>query len=696
MINIDTACSYLESGLSVLPAVREKKCPVGKWKNWSERLPTRVEVEAWFANRHDAICIVAGSVSGNLECLDFDNKGELFEAWKTRVDREVYARLVVEQSPSGGYHVLYRSQEPVGGNAKLAMGERNGIRMTLIETRGEGGLFLCAPTEGYVLKQGKLEELPILSAVERESLLNAARALDERRGQSDGTSSRNATTGPTDAFLERPGDDFVRRGDIRPYLTANGWQHMGTKPDGNELWRRPGKTSGGHSATFDGHVFYVFSSNAAPFEPEHGYNAFQVYTILEHGGDFTAAARSLIAKGYGTAANPLMDVDLSGLRLVRPGESQMEVMSANTLEPVSSESEDIPVNELVKRYPKLRPELIHGILRSGETMNIIAAPKTGKSWIAADLALAVASGTHWFGYPCETGNVLIIDNELHPETSAARIPKVIEARKMNAETVGRRISIVNLRGHLKSIEDIGNHLAEYKTKEYKLIIIDAFYRAIPPGTDENDNVAIMGLYNMLDRYASEIGCAFCLIHHTSKGNQAIKAVTDVGAGAGAQSRAADTHVVLRKHKEKGVIVFDAVVRSFPPPTSFCLRWNWPVWNREDMLSPEDLEGKIEYLARKRGSEAAVEVDVHVRGVRKLITPEKPQSQVVFENEVCRTYDVSVAKAQSIVDAALDLGYLKRERRPVPTDEGRKVWYILPGPVDPESEEEDLYDESEDE
>ena len=37
----------------------------------------------------------------------------------------------------------------------------------------------------------------------------------------------------------------------------------------------------------------------------------------------------------------------------------------------------------------INPPLIHGLLREGETMNVIAAPKTGKSWLVLNLALAM-------------------------------------------------------------------------------------------------------------------------------------------------------------------------------------------------------------------------------------------------------------------------------------------------------------------
>ena len=45
------------------------------------------------------------------------------------------------------------------------------------------------------------------------------------------------------------------------------------------------------SATLKDNVLYVFSSNAAPFEPNQAYSPFAVYTLLEHGGDWERAAR---------------------------------------------------------------------------------------------------------------------------------------------------------------------------------------------------------------------------------------------------------------------------------------------------------------------------------------------------------------------------------------------------------------------
>jgi len=48
------------------------------------------------------------------------------------------------------------------------------------------------------------------------------------------------------------------------------------------------------------------------------------------------------------------------------------------------------------------------------------------------------------------GEVLIIDNELHAETSANRIPKVAAARGIDIQEIGQRVYVENLRGRLQA------------------------------------------------------------------------------------------------------------------------------------------------------------------------------------------------------------------------------------------------------
>ena len=141
---------------------------------------------------------------------------------------------MIEQTPSGGYHVAYRCKEPISGNFKLAQGERDGKMVTLAETRGKGGLVLCAPTEGYMLRKGDYAALPVLTMDERISLRDAAWKMNEKPEPGMSKPSECAD----EHFAERPGDDFNAHGDIRPILVKHGWTSLGDQPDGNEYWRR--------------------------------------------------------------------------------------------------------------------------------------------------------------------------------------------------------------------------------------------------------------------------------------------------------------------------------------------------------------------------------------------------------------------------------------------------------------------------
>ena len=68
-------------------------------------------------------------------------------------------------------------------------------------------------------------------------------------------------------------------------------------------------------------------------------------------------------------------------------------------------------------------------------------------------------------------------------------------------------------------------------------------------------------------------------------------MTDVGAGAGSQSRATDTHLVLRPHEEDGCVVLDAAVRSWAPIEPTGLRWSFPVWDFDPGLDPTQLRSE---------------------------------------------------------------------------------------------------------
>jgi hypothetical protein len=695
----DAAQGYLSAGLCVLPASRADKYPtVGQWNPYQKRLPTEAELSAWFANRPDAICIVCGKISGNAEMMDFDFGGKLFDPWCDRVRAAapgLLAKLAIENTQSDGWHAIYRCISAVCGSKVLARRRRDVaedeitlnsdgkrvvvlkgkeyvvhtdrqgaafIIITLIETRGEGGLFLCDPTAGYELAQGELTDLPVISEAERDILWQCARDLNEMPDKSEMSADRshnrdspshNSHNGRmSDDSGHRPGDDYNRRGDVQSVLAAHGWTYLHAD-DTNEHWRRPGKKKG-QSATLriEDRTFYVFSSNAYPFEMGTSYSPFAVYAILEHDGDFSTATSALSTQGYGQSPQAATGVDISAI--VDTAAACVSNNSHNGDCPSDNAPPIHRLKGLIDNFDGLNAPVIHGLLREGETMNIIASPKMGKSWFVSALAISIASGLDWLGLPVEQGRVLHIDNELHACTSAYRYGVISEAMGMPHRLYSENIDIVSLRGQLRDLHSMGGMFDQDAAGRYKLVIIDAFYRTLPRDTDENDNAAIASLYNRIDHYAAQLQCAFVLIHHASKGSQSGKTVTDVGAGAGSQSRAADTHLILRPHQVDDIVVLESAIRSWPPMPPLPLAWKWPLFRPTEEVDASALLGAAK--PKSKPQEIALEDFVD-----RCIGISDPCSQRSVSYEAGRQYGLPERQADRMLDLALERGLATKIR-----------------------------------
>jgi len=325
--------------------------------------------------------------------------------------------------------------------------------------------------------------------------------------------------------------------------------------------------------------------------------------------------------------------------------------------------EIISLPDLARDHSRMRPVLIDGLLRRGETANIIANPKVGKSWLTYGLALSVATGRQWLDtFATMRGRVLLADNELHQPTLAHRIPTVADAMEIGRDQYASRIDVLSLRGRLMDIMALSRLVETIPENQYSLIVVDAWYRMLPGGISENDNGAMAAVFNRVDQYAAQTGAAWCLIHHASKGNQTEKRVTDVGAGAGSQSRAADSHIVLREHEEPGHVVMDAAVRSFAPIRPLTLRWEFPVWRPADHVDPTRLADAKKTQQSNRDNEgrrailSALKTDGPSTG-RKLrsLTGMGPQ-------RLDRLIDRLAAEGQVVVDEILISGQSAHQYR----------------------------------
>lgn len=294
-----------QHGVSVIPC-KDKRPTIKSWKEYQQTPMTDEEIKQHFAGA-EQIATIAGIVSGGLEVIDFDIKYmppiEREAFWRgfindiNEVNNNLLAKLQIHSTKSGGYHVLYRSEE-IEGNKKLAKKLIDGKYEGIIETRGEGGYVIAPPSDGYSCIEDKFE-LHLISAEEREILLNICRSYNEEP-EIKMESKRGATHNPQRSnFKTSPFEDYNQNGDIISFLVSQGWKAVQDQQDKIFL-RRPGsenfQSANWHKSK---RILYMFSSGDAHLEGGRGYNASQVYTLIACRGDYKEAYRKLRQDGYG-------------------------------------------------------------------------------------------------------------------------------------------------------------------------------------------------------------------------------------------------------------------------------------------------------------------------------------------------------------------------------------------------------------
>lgn len=366
---------------------------------------------------------------------------------------------------------------------------------------------------------------------------------------------------------------------------------------GRGFWRRPRSESGAPTGEIyhkDGKQGFTVKSGAAdPLNCENGsgatgnwYSIPALWVSFHTGADVSNQRNPQAWKQAAEFCKKWLD-DQKPKPDTSRIEQQAEASSTNQQADDMRGPELFSFSQLVARYPKKREPIIDGLLRVGETMNVIGASKAGKSWLITGLLLSVATGRKWLGHEVNRQKVLLIDNELHHEELTSRISRVVHDMKIDpeADQLDDWFTVMPLRGRLLDITGIQGVLSNVRQNDYRVIALDAFYRVLPAGMSENDNAAMADIYNRLDAIAGELDCSVILNHHSSKGDQSGKAVTDVGSGAGSISRAADSHLIIRPHELEGCAVLEGVCRSFPPPEPRTIRWEWPLWYGSE-IEPE--------------------------------------------------------------------------------------------------------------
>jgi hypothetical protein len=303
---LSTALACIRSGLSIIPIDHTTKKPASRllprvnekptWKPYQSEIADEPAVRRWCESGIKSFAVVCGNVSGGLLVLDFDVP-EFYATWSERVG-DLARRLPAQRTGGGGYQVLLRCAEP-GPNARLAWvrdeNDPSG-RTIAIETRGEGGYAIVAPSQHpngtiYQMVSGTLTEIPTLTQAQAAALLEAARDLDaapfsrqqqksiEVRARAAQRTSRADMNGQASVI-----DTFNDAHPIELVLERHGYIR-----GRSGRFIRPGGESESVSI-LDGRSFHWSSDD--PLCDGRAHDAFDVFTHYEHAGDVVAAMRT--------------------------------------------------------------------------------------------------------------------------------------------------------------------------------------------------------------------------------------------------------------------------------------------------------------------------------------------------------------------------------------------------------------------
>ena len=234
--------------------------------------------------------------------------------------------------------------------------------------------------------------------------------------------------------------------------------------------------------------------------------------------------------------------------------------------------------------PEKPPEVVETLLHKGSKMVVGGTSKSFKTWALLDLAISVASGSDWWGFPCKQGKVLYINYEIQPEFFGHRCQAILDRREI--ALLPGNLMILNLRGMSMPLEALVIQLIELiKNEGFLLIIFDPIYKALG-GRDENKAGDIASLCNELERVAVNTGAAVAFGAHFSKGNQAAKESIDRIGGSGVFARDPDTILTMTaQDQEDNAFIVQATLRNHKPIDDFVVRWKWPIFERAGDLDP---------------------------------------------------------------------------------------------------------------
>lgn len=173
-------------------------------------------------------------------------------------------------------------------------------------------------------------------------------------------------------------------------------------------------------------------------------------------------------------------------------------------------------DELPSDYEPPR-EIVQGMLTEGGGSVLYGDSNSGKTFLAIDLAVAVARGVEWMGCRTVQGLVVYIAAE-SPASVRTRLRTYAKYHGVLVPDFAIVQSAINLfegDADTTALIDACKSIADQRGKQIRLIVGDTLAR-LSAGANENAGQDMGLVVRRFDRIRAETGAHFLLIHHSGK------------------------------------------------------------------------------------------------------------------------------------------------------------------------------------
>lgn len=533
---LTTALAWQSAGASIVPTRGDgSKAPDALWKAYQTTPAGPTQINRWFTGQHQGFGVICGAVSGNLEMLEVEGRAlsqvsDLSNALTGHGLGNLWTAIdagCVEATPGTGIHWHYRVKDgPAKPNIRLAsrINSNNEVEV-LWETRGEGGFTILAPSNGTTHPSGKPwvrmgggpDTIPTITVAQRDTLHNIITALFDQLPPIEPPRPRQAGAG--EGGGPRPGDHYNQKATWEEILEPHGWTKTGRRTNNNSQgWTRPGKNPReGISATTrqtdSGDWFYVFTTSSL-FNAGQAYSKFVAYTLLEHAGDYSAAARALRREGYGdTDPFQVPSAASNGLppapgiptqaTVAKPLEDPADDPERRSWRPVDLDNILDGTWEPQEPTVGARRDGV-GMFYLGRRHTVSSESEAGKTWFMLAATLhEITSDNH----------VLYLDFEDDAGPLVGRL-MTLGAKTNRIREYFHYIRPEERIGAGYGYEDVDTNLELYKPT---LAIVDGVTEAMTlHGLDPLSNVDAATFGRLLPKRLSDAGCAVVSLDHVPK------------------------------------------------------------------------------------------------------------------------------------------------------------------------------------